>query len=183
MVGLAGIQILEEPVVDRSIGVRGSKFDEAAMGQNERNNPRLFSTPLFIFSFPFDVSLRHDTFRIAYIYIYIGTYETEFNAFLEFITWAVRDSYFETGWGRNIFSKPGGIFVSTPPLFVLYEILTSRGSIEANFAFVNWILFRAKRHCAFKRRLSWLIEVSNRGQEIELSVRDNDENDALLRFY
>lgn len=75
MVGLAGIQILEEPVVDRSIGVRGSKFDEAAMGQNERNNPRLFSTPLFIFSFPFDVSLRHDTFRIAYIYIYRGYLE------------------------------------------------------------------------------------------------------------
>lgn len=142
------------------------------------------SPPLYLY-FLFPSTYRCATIRFeSLIYIYIGTYETEFNAFLEFITWAARDSYFETGWGRNIFSKPGGIFVSTPPpLFVLYEILTSRGSIEANFAFVNWILFRAKRHCAFKRRLSWLIEVSNRGQEIELSVRDNDENDALLRFY
>lgn len=37
------------------------------------------------------------------------------------------------------------LFQLPPPLFVLYEILTSRGSIEANFAFVNWILFSSEK--------------------------------------
>lgn len=148
-VGLAGIQISrywknvveESGDLDRSIGVptRRPQWALVTMVRNERMKGISVSSLYLYFLSCFFLPPR----RIVAPRV---TYEMKFNAFLEFITWAARDSR------RNIFSKPGGIFVSflyAPCLwFAPFEILTSRLFLRSRhpnqFAFVNWIFFSPK---------------------------------------
>lgn len=98
--------------IDRSIEDRSwtrPQWTLVTMVQNERTKGIIVSSPfIYIFFSTFLLFLssstyRHDTFRITYIRGLPRTYKMEFNAFLEFITWAGRDSYFETVGKKYIF--------------------------------------------------------------------------------
>lgn len=84
---------------------------------------------------------------------------------------------------RNIFSKPGGIFVSFLYALCLwfapFEILTSRLFLRSRhpnqFAFVNWIFFFSKRHCVYLAQSMFQTERSNYRFEIT-TIRHHENN-------
>lgn len=151
-VGLAGIQISrywknvveESGDLDRSIGVPTRTRPQWAlvtMVRNERmKGISVSSLYLYFLSYFFLPPRRIVAPRV--------TYEMKFNAFLEFITWAARDSYFEPekyifqAW-RYFCFFPFCAYGLAP-----FEILTSRLFLRSRhpnqFAFVNWIFFSRK---------------------------------------